>query len=175
MREGIAMQNIAKNIWESSIFINNYLLNLARKGLASEGSCLTLDSLSHKQGIMVLAVKELNTIHSNGSSLKELARHLGITEPSASVMVNSLVKKGFLKRLTSDIDRREVKIQLTETVDDHFSNIDQAIYQQIISIGDVYGKELLLQWNDLLQQLRPALTSLKTTNCDTTGKAANQL
>jgi DNA-binding MarR family transcriptional regulator len=161
MEEMPGTKKIANNIWEYSNYINNCLLSLARKGINNKNGCLFMDSLSHKQGIMLLAVKELNAINPNGSSLKELARHLGITEPSASVMVNTLVKKGVLRRLTSDSDRREVKIKLTETVGEFFFNMDQAIYRQIMNIADIYGEELLLKWQDLLQQLRVALDALK--------------
>lgn len=155
-----AMKNIAENIRESNEYITNCLSSLVRKEIAGEDSSLLLDSLSTKQFIMVKAVKELAAMHPDGSSLKELARRLGITEPSASVMVTALVRKGILKRLPSDSDRRGVNIQLTPTVVDHFAALDQALCRRIMSIADVCSEELLLQWRDLLQQLRLALASL---------------
>lgn len=157
MGEITDMNQIAGTIWETGNYINNCLLSLARRDIA-EDSCL-LDTLSSKQGKMVLAVKELNALHPGGCSLKKLARHLGISEPSASVMVNALVKREVLQRLTSDSDRREVKIQLTDRLAVYFANIDRAIYRNIINIGELHGRELLIKWQDLLRELARILDS----------------
>ncbi len=152
------MDELAKNIWQLTQYTNNSLLAMARREIVHED--LLLDLLSSKQFIMLRAVKELNGIHPEGPSLKELARNLGISEPSASVMVNHLVLKGILQRLTPANDRRAVRLQLTEAASKHFEAMDQAIYQAIRSIADTGGVSLLLQWQSVLQQMQQVLGSL---------------
>jgi DNA-binding MarR family transcriptional regulator len=149
---------LAKNIWQLTEYTNNSLMTLARRELVHEDPLL--DSLSSKQFIMVRAVKELNGTHPEGPSLKELARNLGISEPSASVMVNHLVLKEILQRLTPANDRRGVRLQLTAAAAEHFEIFDQALYRAIMSIADTGGSSLLLQWQSVLQRLQQALSSL---------------
>jgi DNA-binding MarR family transcriptional regulator len=47
-------------------------------------------------------------------TIKHIAKELQISSSAATQLVNELVKKGYLKRKTSDTDRREVSIELTE-------------------------------------------------------------
>ncbi len=150
----------AESIREAHELISNCLSGFLRKEAAGEDSSLPLDSLSAKQFIMVKAVKELTAIHPNGCSLKALAGRLGITEPSASVMVTGLVKKEVLRRLISDSDRRGVNIQLAPAVAAHFIALDRATCRHIMTIADLRGEELLLEWRDVLQQVSLAFTSM---------------
>jgi len=46
-------------------------------------------------------------------TMKDIAGYLGITAPSATVIVNRLVRSGELKRMPGRIDRRKVQIALT--------------------------------------------------------------
>jgi len=47
------------------------------------------------------------------TTMKELAAFLGVTAPSATVLVNRLVRSGELKRDASPGDRRSVSVRLT--------------------------------------------------------------
>jgi DNA-binding MarR family transcriptional regulator len=47
------------------------------------------------------------------ASMKEVAKFLGITPPSATVLVNRLVKTGELKRVLDSNDRRTVNVAAT--------------------------------------------------------------
>jgi DNA-binding MarR family transcriptional regulator len=48
-----------------------------------------------------------------GSSLSDVAAHLGLTAPSTSVMVNGLVSRDLVARRTDPTDRRRVTLALT--------------------------------------------------------------
>lgn len=48
-------------------------------------------------------------------TMKDLARHLSITPPSATSLVECLVKKGWLARVTDKKDRRVVRICVTQS------------------------------------------------------------
>lgn len=49
----------------------------------------------------------------NGKTVSEIAQHLKIAKPSVTVMVNKLVKKGFLVKRGSEADGRVVHVILT--------------------------------------------------------------
>jgi len=48
-----------------------------------------------------------------GSSLSDVAEHIGLTLPSISRMVDGLVQRGFVSRLISPADRRRSVLSLT--------------------------------------------------------------
>jgi DNA-binding MarR family transcriptional regulator len=48
------------------------------------------------------------------TSLSSVANHLGLTPPSTSVLVDSLVERGFVDKRPSPEDRRKVKLILLE-------------------------------------------------------------
>jgi DNA-binding MarR family transcriptional regulator len=49
-----------------------------------------------------------------GSSLTEVAEHLGVTRATASAMTDRLVQRGFLSRMDDPQKRRQVMLHLTE-------------------------------------------------------------
>ena len=49
-----------------------------------------------------------------GSSLSDLAEHVGLTLPSVSKMVDGLVERDLVRRETQHSDRRRLKLSLTE-------------------------------------------------------------
>jgi len=61
----------------------------------------------------------LHTLHyvaENGAAnMKEIANFLHITPPSATSVINSLVKRGFIVRVGDEVDRRAIKLQITKT------------------------------------------------------------
>ena len=54
-------------------------------------------------------------IHNLGKpTIQEFANFIGISSPNATYKVNSLIKKGYVKKLQSDTDKREFYLDLTE-------------------------------------------------------------
>jgi len=49
-----------------------------------------------------------------GVSLTQLARHLALPKSSASVLVKSLARRGFVRRARSEADERRLDLLLTE-------------------------------------------------------------
>ncbi len=63
-------------------------------------------SLSH--------LEVMHYISEHGSSgMKDIAKHLGITPPSVTTIIDSMVANGLVKRDASAGDRRSVKVVLT--------------------------------------------------------------
>jgi len=58
----------------------------------------------------------------DGAAMRDVAFYLHITPPSATSLVNSLVKKSLVKRVVDKKDRRTVKLQITKTGIDLLKN-----------------------------------------------------
>ena len=76
-----------------------------------------IEELMLKQGIKCLTTTELHVIEAIGNSeltMNELSDKLGITMGTATVAVNKLNDKGFIKRERSNDDRRKVFVTLSK-------------------------------------------------------------
>lgn len=75
------------------------------------------EELKNQSHLKNLTVNQLHCIEviiqKQNPSLTEIADELKITKASASVMVDRLVKHGYLKKVQSDEDRRSAHIHLT--------------------------------------------------------------
>lgn len=47
------------------------------------------------------------------SSMRHIAEYLGVTPPSATSLVNNMVREGYLKRVLDEKDRRIVRLAIT--------------------------------------------------------------
>ncbi|WP_192988188.1 MULTISPECIES: MarR family winged helix-turn-helix transcriptional regulator [Carnobacterium] len=65
-----------------------------------------------------ISIKEMHTIEAIGMNrdhtTSEVAKKLAITAGTLTVSVNNLVKKGYVERIRSEMDRRVVKLGLTK-------------------------------------------------------------
>jgi DNA-binding MarR family transcriptional regulator len=83
-------------------------------------------NITYTQMIILDFVKE-----NEGISIKKLAGTMGITSSAATQQVNHLVKKGYLVREESNIDRRLVKIRLSGEVDKQSEVIKNSFLEQL--------------------------------------------
>jgi DNA-binding MarR family transcriptional regulator len=77
--------------------------------------CIRAEMRSHRApGLSVPQFRALVYLsRQQGSSLSDLAKHLGLTAPSTSVMVDGLVSRGLVARQAHPGDRRRVTLALT--------------------------------------------------------------
>lgn len=62
-----------------------------------------------------LHMHTLRYVEENGSAnMKEIANFLHITPPSATSVIDSLVKRGFIVRVEDESDRRAIRLRITE-------------------------------------------------------------
>jgi DNA-binding MarR family transcriptional regulator len=88
-----------------------------------------------------------------GSSLSDLAEHLGVTRATASAMTERLVQRGFVDRTGHPKERRQVVLKLT---------IDGSTYlSQMRGVTRAKIAELLTTLSDVqLSQVEAGLTAL---------------
>ncbi len=71
-----------------------------------------------KHGARELSVPQFRTLNflslHSGSSLSEVADHIGLTLPSMSTLIDGLVTRNFAARRTNPDDRRRMTLELTD-------------------------------------------------------------
>lgn len=95
--------------------LNDYILHSALHMLSVEEQCLK------KVCAKDLSVKELHVIEAvsclsgdEKNTMAEIARYLHLSPASLTTSANVLVKKGYIEREYSQVDRRVIFISLTE-------------------------------------------------------------
>ena len=106
---------------------------LSQKGLSTSAkkNVALLESLSVRQQKTLFAVITMTKLNPTGINLKDLAARMGITVPAASVLVESMVQRGFLEREINPNDRRAVCIRISETGQQIFEVIHQEMTVQV--------------------------------------------
>ena len=69
-------------------------------------------------------------------SMKEIASHLKITPPSATVIIETMQKKKLITRVSSDKDRRTIRVALTPKAWKFFKSLHErkfAIFAKMVS------------------------------------------
>ena len=91
--------------------VNEYLVSIFNDVLMIEERTLQMSQFKD------VSIKEMHTIDAIGMyqehTTSEVAKKLGITVGTLTVSVNNLVRKDYVKRVRSEIDRRVVKLALT--------------------------------------------------------------
>jgi DNA-binding MarR family transcriptional regulator len=91
-----------------------------------------------------------------GASLSAVAEYLGLTLPTVSQMIDGMVEKGLVTRQESTIDRRRIRLSLTDqgrdVLEKSFSGT-QAYLGEIISQLEVQELATLYQVLQLLDSL----------------------
>ena len=74
-------------------------------------------SQMHSQGSSDLTIPQFRTLafvnRNQGSPLCKVADHMGLTPPSASTLVDGLIKRGMMTREDQPDDRRRVRLVVT--------------------------------------------------------------
>lgn len=78
------------------------------------------EDVRKKCGVPFLHLITLRYIFEKSPSMKEVADFLSITPPSATSLVDTLIKSGLVERREDENDRRAVKITITKTGEEYF-------------------------------------------------------
>lgn len=97
------------------------------KGLRAMGkkNFEMLESFTHRQLKALFTVGDMTKKRTEGIQLKEFAAEMDITLATASVLVETMVRKGLFDRTQSPNDRRTVRIRLTKTGANVFDRIQR--------------------------------------------------
>ena len=96
-----------------------------------------------------------------GSSLSEVAEHLGVTRATASAMTDRLVQRGFLSRVDDPQKRRQVMLHLTEIGSNQLQQSRGKTRDTIAALMQPLTEEQLLDMSTGLAILRKVFESLE--------------
>lgn len=96
--------------------------------------------LTMRQASAIAQVQLLTEKEPQGVALKVLAKHLQMTVPATSLLVEAMVGKGFFERNPNPTDRRAVCIRLSskgmELFDEVYANFHRAIDERAAKLSE---------------------------------------
>jgi DNA-binding MarR family transcriptional regulator len=109
-------------------------------------------------GATTLSVPQFRTLafldRHPGSSLSDLAEHLGVTPATASVTIERLVQQGYVQREHHPQERRKIVLELTQAGNQHLQQARIQTRRQIASLLDPLTPEQVLQIEESLLLLK---------------------
>ena len=114
-------------------------------------------TLTISQQRMLRTVWRMTATAPQGIMLKELAGQLSLSSSAVSVMVDSMVKRGFLERLQDENDRRKIFIRIS-AAGLELNRIHSNIFGELSN--DFFAglsAEELTQFNDVLKKFQQFL------------------
>ena len=92
-----------------------------------------------------------------GPTIKEFADCLGISQPNATYKVNNLSAKGYVHKATSEDDRRECRLHVSERFHSYYDTSDRFIQDAVKKLEAEYSAEELETFSNMLQALCDAV------------------
>ena len=90
-------------------------------------------------------------------TIKQFAECLGISQPNASYKISNLVAKGYVKRIPSDDDRREARLELTDKFYGYIDPGNELIGSAVSELETRYPPEKLREFSEMLEALNEAM------------------
>lgn len=132
-----------------------------------------LQDLATRYGLTPLQVQVVTALGEGPPPLPyvgDIARELGITQPSASDAVAALEAKGYVSRVVDTHDRRRVALALTERGEELDRNLvrdRRAMREAIARVPDGERENLLTSMQQLLSSFAASGLLLHVRNCQT--------
>lgn len=76
-------------------------------------------------------------------TLSQFAQYLGISQPNATYKINNLVAKGYVEKLPSPGDRREIRLQPSEKLRQYMERGEGGLEQAVQTLQKTYTDQEL--------------------------------
>lgn len=76
-------------------------------------------------------------------TLSQFAQHLGISQPNATYKINNLVAKGYVEKVPSPGDRREIRLQPAEKLRKYMERGEGGLEQAVQTLQKTYTDQQL--------------------------------
>ena len=146
------MKSLAKYIFDTGRLIQENVLRIQACCLAEEGRKVGFDELSMAQLHVVKTARR-----EGEATITRLAELLGVSAPSASVMVDRLVEKGILSRERSKEDRRKVVVRVSPDAARDLERVEKAILEKFEDIVSKIGADTARQWCEALEKVKEVM------------------
>lgn len=121
----------------------------ARRGVGVSG---VSREVSGAQLTTLLVIRDHGRI-----SLKDLAKATQVSRPSASTMVDRLIELGMVERRPSQLDRREVRISLSELGTQTVDSLEMESLRSMADLLERLGPQYAQQWCDVSSRIEEVL------------------
>ena len=131
------MQSVFKNVY------NRFKLHFDRHIFASLGK--------EQADMSVMEALAAEVIYALGNpTVGEFAATVGLSAPNASYRVQSLVRKGYVEKIPSDIDRREYHLRVTDKFKKVYTINEEYIEVVAQRMRDRFSKEDIEKFKEML-------------------------
>lgn len=110
--------------------------------------------LTLRQGSAIAQLKILTEDCPQGVALKTLAGHLKMTIPATSLLVETMVNKGFFERTPNPDDRRAVCIRLSDKGLQLCEEVNERIQAEIDKLASDLSAEELEAFSNVVDKLQ---------------------
>jgi DNA-binding MarR family transcriptional regulator len=101
-------------------------------------------------------------IKMNGSiSMKEISYFLGISAPNLTVLVEKIVEKGFIERVSSHLDRRIIKLVLTDSGEAFLEKQKAVILKQLEEKMEILSHDDKSMFLESIKNIKNILLKIK--------------
>ena len=95
-------------------------------------------------------------------TIKEFADCLGISQPNATYRVNHLIQKGYVEKIPSQEDRREIHLHVTEKYMRYWNESSSTMHRAVNILEERFSKEEMAVFARMLETLADALPREQT-------------
>lgn len=142
----------ARYIFTTGKMIRDHIFRVQSSHLAACGKSEALGELSIPQYHTIMVVRMQGQI-----TMTELSDQLGVSPPSASVMVDRLVGKGILIREHSLEDRRKVVVRISPEALKDIEGVEDTILRSFVELVEKIGPETARKWCEVLERVKSVL------------------
>ena len=146
------IRTLAKYLFDTGRTIHEMIIRIQVRCLAEACKKGDFNELSVAQLQAVKAVRREKEV-----TISRIAELLDVSPPSASVMVDRLVEKGFLIRERSREDRRKVVVHISPEAVEDINRVEAAILKTFEDIVRSIGLENSRKWFEILEQVREVI------------------
>jgi DNA-binding MarR family transcriptional regulator len=140
----------ARAVTRATVMVYNYLMARVLEKRA-------LPAITLRQINLIAVVRERS-----GVSMKELARVLGVTASSASIMVDRLVELGALTREQNPVDRREVNVKVSGQFGSEIGAAEGRAFGLLEDLFSKLGPEHTRTWSVVSARVNEILEGERT-------------
>ena len=97
----------------------------------------------------------------DGPTVTQLADTLCISQPNATYKVNNLSAKGYVVKSSSEDDRRECRLEVSEKFHNYYDTSDGFLLSALEKLREEYTDEQLALFESMLRSLNEAVKNVE--------------
>jgi len=143
----------AQYIFTTSVLVRDYLFRESVWKTRKDINDAAYKELTLAQYMTVITVDEYGPI-----TIGDLAKNLGVSNPSASAMVEKLVEKGILTREHSRKDRRKVNVRISPEAARRIAQMKDISLGSFAALIKKIGPDTTRKWCEVLDEIKRVIT-----------------